>query len=87
VPPAISGSGGHNQTYTAAVGLTHGFCLPFEDAYSLLADWNRSCQPPWTERELAHKVRQPLISPTTSPVGTSPTHRTIARSSHWTSLA
>ena len=27
VPPAISGSGGHNTTYTAAVGLVHGFGL------------------------------------------------------------
>jgi hypothetical protein len=69
VPPAISGSGGHNQTYTAAVGLTHGFCLPFEDAYSLLADWNRSCQPPWTERELAHKVRQAIDQPHDKPRG------------------
>ncbi|NBS68933.1 hypothetical protein EBT31_08445 [bacterium] len=69
VPPAISGSGGHNQTYTAAVGLTHGFCLPFEDAFSLLADWNRSCQPPWTERELAHKVRQAIDQPHDKPRG------------------
>ncbi|MFZ9229702.1 MAG: hypothetical protein ACO231_07950, partial [Prochlorococcaceae cyanobacterium] len=35
VPPAISGSGGHNQTYTAAVGLTHGFCLSHSDALEL----------------------------------------------------
>lgn len=69
VPPAISGSGGHNQTYTAAVGLTHGFCLSDSDAIRLLSDWNRSCQPPWTYRELAHKVRQASEQPHDKPRG------------------
>ncbi len=58
VPPAISGSGGHSTTYTAAVGLVHGFGLSSADAFKLLSDWNRSCQPPWTDRELLHKIRQ-----------------------------
>jgi len=58
VPPAISGSGGHSQTYTAAVGLVHGFGLSDTDAFALLSDWNRSCQPPWQDRELLHKIRQ-----------------------------
>ena len=58
VPPAISGSGGHSQTYTAAVGLVHGFGLSDTDAFTLLSDWNRSCQPPWQDRELLHKIRQ-----------------------------
>lgn len=58
VPPAISGSGGHSQTYTAAVGLVHGFGLSDTDAFALLSDWNRSCQPPWSDRELLHKIRQ-----------------------------
>jgi len=58
VPPAISGSGGHSQTYTAAVGLVHGFGLSETDAFALLSDWNRSCQPPWQDRELLHKIRQ-----------------------------
>lgn len=58
VPPAVSGSGGHSQTYTAAVGLVHGFGLSDTDAFALLSDWNRSCQPPWQDRELLHKIRQ-----------------------------
>lgn len=56
VPPAISGSGGHNTTYTAAVGLVHGFGLSEADAMNLLSEWNRSCQPPWKDHELRHKI-------------------------------
>jgi len=36
LPPAISGQGGHNQTFTAARGLCWGFCLDIKDAYDLL---------------------------------------------------
>jgi len=57
VPPAISGSGGHNTTYTAAVGLVHGFGLSHVDSLNLLEDWNKSCQPPWKATELAYKLR------------------------------
>jgi hypothetical protein len=28
IPGAVSGSGGHNQTYVAACALVHGFALP-----------------------------------------------------------
>lgn len=41
-PPAISGSGGHAQTYTVAVALTHGFRLPREDALAILREYNIS---------------------------------------------
>ena len=58
VPPAISGSGGHNSTYTAAVGLVHGFQLGYGDAMTLLAEWNLSCQPPWSDKDLAYKLRE-----------------------------
>jgi RecA-family ATPase len=58
VPPAISGSGGHNATYTAAVGLVHGFGLSHVDSLTLLEDWNKNCQPPWKATELAYKLRE-----------------------------
>lgn len=58
VPPAISGSGGHNTTYTAAVGLVHGFQLGYGEAMTLLSEWNLSCQPPWSDKDLAHKLRE-----------------------------
>lgn len=55
--PAISGQGGHNQTFKVAVKLVKGFSLPPDLALELLLrDYNPRCQPPWTEKELRHKV-------------------------------
>jgi hypothetical protein len=56
IPPAISGQGGHDQTFTAACALVLGFGLSPADAYPLLAEWNQGCQPPWLEKELRHKL-------------------------------
>lgn len=57
VPAAISGQNGHAATYAAACGLVHGFALSDSDAHNLLTDWNRGCQPPWSDSELNHKIR------------------------------
>ena len=63
MPPAISGQGGHDATFRAACVLVLGFGLSTSEALGLLLEWNLSCQPPWSERELQHKVddaaRQP----------------------------
>lgn len=56
VEPAISGQGGHNTTFRAACALVVGFGLSTEDAWPLLVDYNQRCVPPWTERELRHKL-------------------------------
>jgi hypothetical protein len=58
VPPAISGQGGHTQTLLAAQHLVRGFELDDELAIALLNEWNAQCVPPWSERELRHKVKQ-----------------------------
>lgn len=57
IPGAISGSGGHNQTYTVACHLVHGFALPQSDAWALLQEYNRTCSPAWSEAELRHKLQ------------------------------
>lgn len=55
--PAISGQGGHNATFHVAAVLGHRFALNDADALALLREWNAvACQPPWSERELQHKV-------------------------------
>jgi len=69
VPPAISGQSGHSATYTAAVGLVHGFQLSEGDALALLSNWNQSCQPPWTDRELIHKLREAASKSHSKPAG------------------
>jgi hypothetical protein len=59
--PAISGQGGHAQTFKVACKLVKGFGLDGETALSLLAEeYNPSCQPPWSMKELEHKVSDAL---------------------------
>lgn len=70
IPPAISGSGGHSQTYAAATAMVHGFGLDAETAFGLLRDrYNPRCQPPWTEKELRHKVSDAASKPHDRPHG------------------
>lgn len=56
VPPAVSGSGGHNATFHAACILILGFVLSADESLGLLLEWNRTCEPPWSESELRHKI-------------------------------
>ena len=70
IPPAISGSGGHSQTYAAATAMVHGFGLDPEAAFSLLLDrYNPRCEPPWSEKELRHKVSDAASKPHERPYG------------------
>ncbi|MFN7021951.1 MAG: DUF3987 domain-containing protein [Phycisphaerales bacterium] len=70
MPPAISGSGGHGQTYAAATAMVHGFGLNPEAAFNLLWDrYNPGCEPPWTEKELRHKVSDAASKPHDRPLG------------------
>jgi hypothetical protein len=69
VPPAVSGQSGHSTTYTAAVGLVHGFQLSEADSLALLSAWNQSCQPPWSDRELIHKLREAASKSHSKPAG------------------
>lgn len=54
--PAIAGQGGDVATFANACALVRGFELSDSDAMDLLQEWNRTCQPPWTEGELWTKV-------------------------------
>jgi hypothetical protein len=56
MPEAISGSGGHDALFAVASVLIHGFDLPEADAWQILIEYNARCQPPWSERELRHKL-------------------------------
>lgn len=56
IPPAISGQRGHDRTFQAACVLVLGFGLSQQDALALLSEWNQGCEPPWTQKELEHKV-------------------------------
>jgi hypothetical protein len=54
--PAISGSNGHAQTLSVARALVSGFGLGEADALNLMRRFSARCLPPWSERELEHKV-------------------------------
>ncbi len=56
--PAYSGQFGHTHTYTAALALVDGFGLDQQTALDLLREWNTSCVPPWSERDLVRKIQQ-----------------------------
>ncbi len=70
LPSAISGNGGHAATYAAATVLVHGFVIDAERALTLLLDhYNQRCEPPWTEKELRHKVTSAAKKPHSQPRG------------------
>jgi hypothetical protein len=57
-PPAIQGQRGDERTFRLCCRLVGRFGLTDDEALSLLADWNRRCEPPWTATALADKVRR-----------------------------
>jgi hypothetical protein len=66
--PSIQGSNGSAALMHATAGLTRGFALEEDVALSLLSsDFNPTCQPPWSMRELLHAVISTRKS--TKPVG------------------
>src|SRR5262249_41110039 len=72
--PAISGSGGHNQTYKVACMVVKGFHLSPEEAFQILwQHYNPACVPPWSETELRHKVSEALNKGTAPDMDTATT--------------
>jgi hypothetical protein len=68
-PPAISKQEGHKATFKVACVLVRGFALGEADAMNVLREWNRSCQPPWTEAELRHKLASAVQAKSIKPDG------------------
>ena len=68
-PSAVSGSGGHNQTFAVVCALTHGFGLSDGDVRALLKSYSARCSPPWSENELEHKVSDANRTPPSKPRG------------------
>ena len=56
MPGAVSGENGHGRTFHVACVLIKGFELPTNQAMEILKDYNATCDPPWTEHELQHKI-------------------------------
>ncbi len=56
VPGGIEGQAGDHRTFTLACTLVRGFDLDDAKAFSVLSEWNQTCEPPWTDRELQTKI-------------------------------
>ncbi len=56
MPPAVSGQHGHDQTFAVACALIQGFGLSRTESEPLLREYSARCEPPWSDRELAHKL-------------------------------
>jgi hypothetical protein len=59
-PPAVSGQHGHDRCFHVACVLVKDFGLDVESALQAIQDWNQTCQPPWSEQELRHKLGDAL---------------------------
>jgi len=55
MPGAVAGDRGHDVTFTAACCVVR-FGLSEADQWTLLSEYNLRCSPPWSERELRHKL-------------------------------
>lgn len=69
VPHAVSGSGGHNATFHAALCLAVGFDLDRHAVETLMREYNMRCDPPWSEKELAHKINGAMTRKAASECG------------------
>jgi putative DNA primase/helicase len=55
MPAAISGQGGHPATFAVACVIAANVS-DFDEQFALLAEYNQRCKPPWSKRELEHKL-------------------------------
>lgn len=63
MPVSVSGQNGHGAAYTAACRMVIGFGLGFDEALAVLSEWNSGCQPPWSDKELRHKITSAMSEP------------------------
>ncbi len=57
IPGAVSGDNGHTRTFNAVAHVMLGFDLTQDETRSLiLHDYNPRCDPPWSEKEIEHKI-------------------------------
>jgi hypothetical protein len=69
IPGAVSGESGHIQTLKVATALVIGFALLPDDAWRHLQNYNQRCEPPWSDPELDHKIREAAANKLHLPYG------------------
>jgi hypothetical protein len=63
--PAISGQGGHKQMFSACCRMFQRFQLTIEQAWPLILEYSERCVPPFSEKELRHKILDASQKPIT----------------------
>ncbi len=56
VEPAVAGQHGDLHTFRVCCRMVRGFGLSDADAFAVLREWNRHCDPPWSDRQLQDKI-------------------------------
>ena len=83
--PAIQGQNGSGQTFKVACRLVQGFNLDPTAALEAIAQWNSRCVPPWSEKELRHKIQDATKAPSDKPLGyLLDSTRTVGQLDTWT---
>jgi len=57
-PPCISGARGHDLFRQISCSVIHGFDLSESEASVVFDEWNRTCDPEWSDREVDHKIQE-----------------------------
>lgn len=61
MPNAIAGNRGHDALFAVACRLVVDFALSREIALPLLVEYNRRCEPPWTNADLERKLDEASV--------------------------
>ena len=69
VDTAVSGQGGSISTYRLANVLVWGFALSFEQAEPFMLVYSLRCLPPWSEKDIDHKLEDALEAKHKNPRG------------------
>lgn len=56
MPASVQGQNGSRDAFAVARKLLQDFQLSDADTWQLLNEWNAQCKPPWSAKELAHKL-------------------------------
>jgi hypothetical protein len=60
MPEAVSSKRGHAAAFAVAQVIFRGFALSEAEGRPILEEYNQRCQPPWSEKELDHKIRSAI---------------------------
>lgn len=61
VPGAVEGEFGSTATFMLAQRVVRGFALPEPEALQVLEPWNKTCRPPWPDKDLERKVNEAAV--------------------------